>query len=290
MRPRPSRRHRYSRRNAGQEAALRHIEQARAFSHEIGSTDDDVKRYFFGLSGSALDEIFSAYGKAYGTAAEQYAIVTFKKWKSGSTHMSGLVAQRLFNLLPPRMPASAKLELAGNIWRRFGPRSAHSFTLGPAADVTSLTEAVSDKLTKAIQNCQIPDQVRHRFEWLSSRDVRLKEQLLNYFLDMEKDLVICKLQEELPILQKQLQEYGDQTISVRTRLEIHRYSIDVWIDHRLEDSFREGIPDKTPVGSTAPGIAKSLASLRLRLGQPIEWLIVAALFLVIIFANLLDRS
>jgi DNA-binding PadR family transcriptional regulator len=46
MRPRRGRRprKRYSARNAGQEAALRHIEQARAFSREIGD-NEGVHRY-----------------------------------------------------------------------------------------------------------------------------------------------------------------------------------------------------------------------------------------------------
>jgi hypothetical protein len=67
MRPRRrGRQYRYSARSAGQEAALRHIEQARAFSLEIGGTDADVKRYFFSLSGPVLDEIFLAYSKTNG--------------------------------------------------------------------------------------------------------------------------------------------------------------------------------------------------------------------------------
>jgi hypothetical protein len=47
-----------------------HIEEARAFSHEIGGTDADVKRYFFSLSGSTLDEIFLTYGNLNGNKSE----------------------------------------------------------------------------------------------------------------------------------------------------------------------------------------------------------------------------
>ncbi len=167
--------------------------------------------------------------------------------------MSGLVAQRLFNLLPPRMPTATKLELAGNIWRHFGSSSARYFTVGPAADAKSVVDAISDKLNAAIQTYQIPDQVRKRFEWLSSGDIRVKEELLNYFRKMEQDLVISKLHLELPLLQKQLQDYAEQTVSVRTKLEIHRNSVEIWIDHRLGDKYREGLPAKMPVASPAPG-------------------------------------
>ncbi len=93
----------YGSRDFGMEAALRHIEEARIFSHEIGGTDADVKQYFFGLSGQALEQILSAYGRANGRQAEAYARRMFNRWKAGSTQMSGLVAKRLFSLLPPTM-------------------------------------------------------------------------------------------------------------------------------------------------------------------------------------------
>jgi hypothetical protein len=210
-----------------------------------------------------------AYGEINGKEAEQYARETFQKWKSGSTKMSGLVAQRLFNLLPPRMPTSAKLELAGNIWRHFGPSSSHSFTVGPAADVKLVVEAISDKLSAAIQTYQIPDQIRNRFEWLSSGDIRVKEELLNHFRKMEKNLVLSKIHEEVPILQKQIQDYAGQTISVRTKLEIHRNSVEIYVDDRLGDKFREGVPDKRPTAS---------ASLSL------DRLIIAVIVVIVIFA------
>lgn len=166
--------------------------------------------------------------------------------------MSELVAQRLFNLLPPRMPTDTKLELAGNIWRHFWPSSARYFTVGPTADAKSVVDAISAKLNAAIQT-------HHRtrsgsvFEWLSSGDVKVKEELLNYFLKMEQYFVISKLHQELPLLQKQLKDYAEQTVSVRTKLQIHHNSVEIWIDHRLGDKYREGLPSKMPIASPAPG-------------------------------------
>jgi hypothetical protein len=70
---------------------------------------------------------------------------------------------------------------------------------------------------------------------------------------MEQDLVISKLHQELPLLQKQLQDYAEQTVSVRTKLEVHRNSVEIWIDHRLGDKYRGGLPAKMPIASPAPG-------------------------------------
>ncbi len=236
--------------DAGREAARRHIQEAREFSREIGGTDRDVKQYFFSLDRSALDEFFSAYGKANGEKAETYARKTFQNWKSGSTKMSGDVAKRLFSLLPPRMPLSAKFKLAENIWRHFGPRSASAFTVGPMADAKALLNTVYAQLNANVQKFQIPEQIKGRFEWLSAGEVRIKELLLHHFLNEELQLALTKLQHELPLLQEQLNEYGNQTVSVRTNITIQRNSIDIWIDHRLKDTFRQGIPERKPFETT----------------------------------------
>ena len=78
---------RYSR-NAGREAAERHIAEGREFERELGGSVSDIKAYFFGLSGAALQMIFRAYGNQYGADAEGYARQTFVKWKDGTTQMS----------------------------------------------------------------------------------------------------------------------------------------------------------------------------------------------------------
>jgi hypothetical protein len=123
---------------AGQQAARRHIEEARQFEKEMGGTVSDVKKYFLGLTDAELNAVFVAYSRQYGPSKEAYARQAFSRWKSGRTQMSGSVAKRLFDLLPPRMPIATKLELAGNVWRHFGTTSTHHFTVGPNAD-TNLT-------------------------------------------------------------------------------------------------------------------------------------------------------
>jgi hypothetical protein len=233
---------RYGRRNYGREAALQHISEAHSFSHSIGGTDRDVKQYFFSLSGQELERIFFAYGKAYGDQAEAYARKIFYDWKSGSRQMSGKVAERLFNLLPPVMPLSKKLELAGKIWDYYNPKSLHHFTVGPLTDIEVIMTAVRDRVESAIQSHNVPDQLRNRFEWLSGGDVQVKEQLLNHFREEERKLALITLNEQMPILQRQMRENTQQTISLRTKMSVHRHEFEVWIDRRLRDGFHEGPP------------------------------------------------
>jgi hypothetical protein len=249
----------YRARNYGMEAALRHIEEARSFSREVGGTDEDVKGYFFALSGRALDEMFSAYGRTYGSQKEAYARNTYEKWKRGSTEMGGVTAKRLFDLLPPRMPFAKKLELAGNLWRHYGPSSKHSFTVGPAADTASVMRAIQAKVHAAVQNYVIPEQLRNRFDWLSGGDVNVKEQLLNHFREAERDIALTSLGDRIPVLQRQMREAPGQTISLRTDLTVHRHAVEVWVDERLGDTFREGVPASRAGTSSGMGWIIALA-------------------------------
>jgi hypothetical protein len=129
---------------AGQEAARRHIQEARQFEKEMGGTVSDVKKYFFSLKDAELNAVLAAYSRKYGASKEEYARQIFSRWKSGSTQMSGLIAKRLFDLLPPRMPIAKKLELAGNVWHHFGPSSRHHFTVGPNADPKLVMDRIRD--------------------------------------------------------------------------------------------------------------------------------------------------
>jgi len=237
---------------AGQEAARRHIEEAREFEREMGGTVSDVKKYFFGLSSTALDEIFTAYGRRHNSSAktagkpsaEAYARQTFPKWKSGATKMSGLVAKRLFDFLPPQMPIATKLELAGNVWRHFGAASTHHFTVGPNANASHVMDTIRQKLDSVIQDYNIPQNVKNRFDWLSRGDVRVKEQLLNHFRQMDRKLAADSLQSQLPILQAQMSDPSTYAKSIRTKIEIHKHSVEIWIDPRLDADFREGPPER----------------------------------------------
>ena len=196
-----ARRRQYSN-TKGKRAALRHIEEAREFTEEIGGSDLDVKKYFFSLSDIELAPILSEYGEDFGSKAEDYARETLPKWKSGNREMSGIVCKRLFGLLPPRMPLKKKYELAENIWKHFGPSSDNSYQIGPNTPISSVEKLIFSKLVEVVTEYSIPENVHNRFSWLSDGDVKAKEDLLNYFRQLEKTLLSEKINSELPILEE----------------------------------------------------------------------------------------
>lgn len=239
------------RQSTGSEAARRHIQEAQAFSQEIGGSDADVKSYFFGLSGIEFESILIEYGKTYGPEAESYARDTMSKWRSGVTKMSGMVAKRLFDLLPPRMPERKKYELAESVWLHFSPSSRHAYTVGPQADVAALAHVVEEKLDQVVLAYGLPENVKARFAWLASGDVAIMEQLLNHFRQLQKSIAAEKINLEIPVLQKQVLDYPDTTGLVRSQIDIHKHVVSITVDKRLTIEINEGTPE--PLKSTASG-------------------------------------
>ena len=124
------RRNKDHQKSIGYQKALDHIHDAHALTRELGGTDKDVKEYFFNLPTDQLEKVFDRYEFENGPSAREYAEITYKKWASGKVHMSGLVAERLFRILPPTMPLEVKYQLTKSLWYHVGPSSTKTFYVG----------------------------------------------------------------------------------------------------------------------------------------------------------------
>lgn len=201
-------RHEQAGRNAGLEAALEHIEEARQLSVTLGGTDKDVKDYFFHLSPDELSSVLNAYERAFGREKRKYAEETMPSWKRGTRKMSGLVAGRLFSLLPPLMPLDRKFLLVRSLWENKCPHSRQSFYIGPDASDHDVCEKVRSHLLEVVQDYTIPDEIVNRFRWLALNDVNLQQELYNYFLELNREVVADASEQRVPVLLKQLRR-GD---------------------------------------------------------------------------------
>lgn len=204
-----------SSRSAGYERALQHIREAEQLSRELGGTDEDVKHYFFSLPPRELASILEEYGRQYGRDALAWAEKTFQRWRSGRTKMSGLVAGRLYDLLPPRMPMSAKYDLVRSLWNHVAPRSEETIYIGPDAEPSEIIAKVRSHLEKTVLSHHIPDGMKTRFRWLADGDVKVEELLLNYLRQMERELVASVTDQKLPVLLRQIRERADVTQNVQ---------------------------------------------------------------------------
>jgi len=229
----------------GYEAARRHVAEADAFTREMGGVDQDVKNYFFALPPERLSSILSEYRRAYGEAAGQYACDAFDSWKSGSRQMSGLVAKRLFELLPKRIPLRDKYKLVESLWSLKGPSSRKQIFVGTDATVDEIRQTVEYHFNDVVTPHQIPSDLAFRFKWLSEGDVKIQQELYNYYSSLEKSVLIGGLEQRLPLLMNEISKSLGTSISQIVKIGNHEITL----------SFHQG-PGK--ITSTAPATASSL--------------------------------
>lgn len=239
--------------NYGTERALQHIREAEELSHQLGGTDKDVKEYFFSLPPSQLRGVLDAYERAYGRSKREYAEQALPEWRSGRRHVSGLVASRLFDLLPPRMPLEKKYELVKNLWQKMGPRSHKALRIGPDATVEEIIAKTRDHVMETVRSYTIPESLEQRFKWLSMGDVKVQQELMNRLLDMEKQQAVELTRLQIPMMLEHIRNKADYTHRLAQVLEIgnHKYEM-------LYDKTALGIALEAP-GPLSPSSAKDMS-------------------------------
>jgi hypothetical protein len=222
----------YGYHDAGREAARQHIREAEQLSRELGGTDKDVKEYFFSLPPHELAGVLDSYGRKYGSSKQDYAEQAMPRWRSGRTKMSGLVAGRLYDFLPPRMPIKTKYNLVKTLWEKFSPRSHKVLRIGPDAHEPNVITAVQNHIFETITNYNIPEPLGMRFKWLSMGDVTVQQQLLNHFLEIEKKQAVELTQVQLPVMLKHLRQSGDKIHRLNQCIEIGNHKFDLAFDKK----------------------------------------------------------
>ena len=214
----------------GYERARKHIEEAEQLSKELGGTDHDVKEYFFSLSGDSLKSVLDAYERKYGRIKREYAENTLPRWRSGRRHMSGLVAGRLFSLLPPRMPLRDKYGLVDTLWKKHCPHTDKVIRIGEDADAKTIIQEIYAFLLDRISHYKIPEPLERRFQWLAAGDVDIYQKLLNHFMDMEKALIVQGMKERLPVLLKHSYENREVLQKLSHSIQIGNHKLELVFD------------------------------------------------------------
>jgi len=235
----------YSSNSIGYERALEHIREAEALTRELGGTDKDVKEYFFSLPKRQQQEVLNKYGREHGASAREYAEITLPKWEMGTVRMSGMVAERLFNLLPPIMPIEEKFKLTESLWKHVGPSSNKTYYVGVDANLDEVSRQVTDYLEKVVINYEIPKAMESRFSWLSQGDIEVKQKLLNHFRNKDRHLLSEALRIQLPILLEHLRsEEGELTTHVAHVMKVEKHEVRIIVDKRVSGITE--IAPKTP--------------------------------------------
>jgi hypothetical protein len=156
-----------SRDEISHEYARAHIEDYHRLERELGGSVEDVKQYLFALTPQKLRPILQDYEATYGIQKRTYLESTIKKWRTGKRRMSGTVAERLFALLPPRMPLLTKYQLIENLWNHVGPQSKKTLRIGLDANIEQVLDAIRSHIEDVVIHYRIPENLERRFDWLA---------------------------------------------------------------------------------------------------------------------------
>jgi len=207
------------------------VADAVELARQLGGTDEQVKSYFLSLGSGDLRPVLEQYEDQYGHEARGRTEVSLPAWRTGSARMSARMTQRLYRLLPPRMPAQVRYDLAEKLWRHVGPSSRETFRMGLDVDERDVVRAITDHLDQVVAGHHIPAQIERRFKWLTAADVQAKQDLLNEGNELEKSLLLAATQARLPIILAHMRaESGDHTRRVAQLFSIGKNRIELVLD------------------------------------------------------------
>jgi|SanBayMetagenome_1026888.scaffolds.fasta_scaffold50123_1 hypothetical protein len=155
----------------------RHTGYSYYMSSSIGGIDDDVKQIFLSLPPEKLSLVFRLYGQRYGGGAQSYAQSTYYSWRSGRVRMSGMVAGRLLNLVPPVLDPPQRFELVKKV-RSAHLRKERKYISCHPTDWRHTVGPIVAQFIAASQNVQIPPYVLDRVCWLADGDAAAAQRLL----------------------------------------------------------------------------------------------------------------
>ena len=169
-----ARRFRYGSRGAVY--AQRHTSERAHLSHLVRGIDKDIEELFLNLPSFKLESIFLRYGRLH-PGKEAYARRTYSDWKSGKVRMSGIIAERLLNLVPRTLDVATRFELIKKLRRSQMPRATREISCAPL-DWREKVAPVVDALLSASRRFQLSKEVLDRVHWLADGDAVAAHQLL----------------------------------------------------------------------------------------------------------------
>ena len=127
---------------------------------------------------------------------------------------------------------AAKYGLVENLWEHFGQDSkkgAADTDLMPILIWSFMRWAITSRVPWRLQD--FPTIFEKRFSWLSAGDVRVKQELLNYFRHKEKALAVERARAKVPVMLEHLRsEGGRHTRRLAEVLKIGQHEFEITLD------------------------------------------------------------
>ncbi len=87
------------------------VSQRAGLTNLFRGMDVEVQGIFLNMDGLQLAQLLTEYKCQHGSSAASYAGKAFPKWKSGAVQMSGMVRERLLDLVPRFMTDAERFDL-----------------------------------------------------------------------------------------------------------------------------------------------------------------------------------
>jgi hypothetical protein len=202
-----------------------------------------VRDLFYGLDASRMSQLLGVYGKRYGFKAEQYAIETLPKWRSGQVKVSGQTMTRLLDLLPRLITDDEKLELVRAVRSQVLQCLHRAYVTLEVADHQSMLVVVENALSlvRNVGAIELPSDFHEVAGWMTLSDAQAMSELV---AETERYVATQRLADLVVQLTtvSRLRKIAQQgaRVRVRTRFEIPTAQLDV----SFKDSFwKEGPED-----------------------------------------------
>ena len=165
-------------------------------TRNFGGIDEDITQAFFRLSSRDFETVLGLYEKSYGRSAAQYARTATRRWRSGSTMMSGQTLERLLEVVPNVFSFDTKLQLYRKL--RDAHRSRESVTIKVSGeDDLTLVESTVARIVERAKAQPLPPIVDSRLVWLAQGDGLVVRQLVAASEEAEGTTVAEALRTEL---------------------------------------------------------------------------------------------
>lgn len=176
-------------------AAAQHVAARRALTSMFAGIDQDVEKIFLNLPSHHLEAVLLRYGKLHGEIPETYAREAYRLWKSGHRKMSGLVAERILNLVPMSLDAGTRFELVKKLRAANLKKTSHYVSTTPQL----WREAVVPLIRQVVESSTafaLSPEVTSRVQWLANGDTNAAQQLLAAAEEEEAAIRISYLEAE----------------------------------------------------------------------------------------------
>jgi len=204
------------------------VSQRKALSSTFGGIDRDVERLFLALNRDDLEDLLEDYADIYGAEKAKYARETVPKWRRGSVRMSGMVAERLLKLVPPRLPLATRFDLVKKLRQANFRKTHRSVHTSPQNWHQDLEPAIVALVAHG-QSAAISEAVKERVEWLADGDTAAVERLLDQAMHEEARVRVAYLDSEFRRLQQMIAAMDGLETRVSHTLELPQGTISVYI-------------------------------------------------------------